>query len=546
MTSCYDRAGRVKSVTGVKAGESARAYVSQASYDSGGGLDRALLGNGRWEDRDYNERKQIISIKLGSTQGAGDLLALGFGYGTTNNNGNVLSQTITRPGFSATQTYTYDAYNRIQKVQEGTDFREFAYKEPGNLYVPSWSTGAGWAPGSFTPASPSWFDGNNRMVNTGLGIGYDAAGNQTAIGGFAFVYDAENRLVSSTLNGVTTTYVYDGEGRRVKKTTGGSTVIFVYDAFGRLAAEYGGTAEAVGTEYLTADHLGSTRLITSSSGAERRCLDYLPFGEPMTQGMGGRGSCYASANEPRVKFTGKERDADTGLDYFGARYFSGAQGRFTSPDVPLADQWETEPQSWNLYSHVRNNPLRFIDPTGRKCVTLDNGTVGDDGQGKMCQAVLDAEKNKKPDVTVSAKGGNQVVAFALNLLFALDSAANSYFTPLTNAMGVRPSYMEPIPVTREFVGQLAAAVVTVGTAIIGPGGAQAPLKLIHSPATLSKTILDGLRKKSTQELIESLRPGLPEALRVKPDGRVMNGNHRLTVLMERGVDVNALPREVVP
>jgi len=71
-------------------------------------------------------------------------------------------------------------------------------------------------------------------------------------------------------------------------------------------------------------------------------------------------------------------------------------------------------------------------------------------------------------------------------------------------------------------------------------------KLIHSPATLSKTILDGLRKKSTQELIESLRPGLQEALRVKPDGRVMNGNHRLTVLMERGVDVNALPREVVP
>jgi len=536
----------VKSVTGVKAGESARAYVSQASYDSGGGLDRALLGNGRWEDRDYNERKQVISIKLGSTQGAGDLLTLGFGYGTTNNNGNVLSQTIARPGFSATQTYTYDAYNRIQKVQEGTDFRDFAYKEPGNLYVPSWSAGAGWAPGSFTPVSASWFDGNNRMVNTGLGIGYDAAGNQTAIGGFTFAYDAENRLVSSTLNGVTTTYAYDGEGRRVKKTTGGSAVIFVYDAFGRLAAEYGGTADPVGTECLTADHLGSTRLITSSTGAERRCLDYLPFGEQMTQGMGGRGSCYADANEPRVKFTGKERDAETGLDYFGARYFSGAQGRFTSPDVPLADQWETEPQSWNLYSHVRNNPLRFIDPTGRKCVTLDNGTVGDDGQGKMCQAVLDAEKNKKPDVTVSAKGGSQVVAFALNLLFALDSAANSYFTPLTNAMGVRPSYMEPIPVTREFVGQLAAAVVTVGTAIIGPGGAQAPLKLIHSPATLSKTILDGLRKKSTQELIESLRPGLPEALRVKPDGRVMNGNHRLTVLMERGVDVNALPREVVP
>jgi RHS repeat-associated protein len=54
-----------------------------------------------------------------------------------------------------------------------------------------------------------------------------------------------------------------------------------------------------------------------------------------------------------------------GLDYFGARYYSGAQGRFTSPDKPFADQFVAEPQSWNLYSYVRNNPLRYIDDDGR-------------------------------------------------------------------------------------------------------------------------------------------------------------------------------------
>lgn len=64
--------------------------------------------------------------------------------------------------------------------------------------------------------------------------------------------------------------------------------------------------------------------------------------------------------------TGKERDSETGLDYFGARYYSGAQGRFTSPDEPLADQHPEGPRSWNLYSYVRNNPLRLIDPTGRE------------------------------------------------------------------------------------------------------------------------------------------------------------------------------------
>lgn len=71
-------------------------------------------------------------------------------------------------------------------------------------------------------------------------------------------------------------------------------------------------------------------------------------------------------------FTGKERDAETGLDYFGARYMSAAQGRFTSPDAPLVDQNPADPQSWNLYSYGRNNPLRFIDPTGNEAVSASD------------------------------------------------------------------------------------------------------------------------------------------------------------------------------
>jgi len=65
------------------------------------------------------------------------------------------------------------------------------------------------------------------------------------------------------------------------------------------------------------------------------------------------------------RFTGKERDGETGLDYFGARYFSANAGRFMSADAPFADQHAADPQSWNLYSYVRNNPLRYTDPTGR-------------------------------------------------------------------------------------------------------------------------------------------------------------------------------------
>jgi RHS repeat-associated protein len=67
----------------------------------------------------------------------------------------------------------------------------------------------------------------------------------------------------------------------------------------------------------------------------------------------------------RSRCTGKERDAETGLDYFGARYFSGAQGRFTSPDPKvLTARHLTSPQKWNKYAYVQNNPLAMVDPNG--------------------------------------------------------------------------------------------------------------------------------------------------------------------------------------
>jgi RHS repeat-associated protein len=64
------------------------------------------------------------------------------------------------------------------------------------------------------------------------------------------------------------------------------------------------------------------------------------------------------------RFTSKEYDNETQFDYFGARYFSGPQGRFTSSDEPLIGQDLSDPQSWNLYSYGLNNPLRFTDPDG--------------------------------------------------------------------------------------------------------------------------------------------------------------------------------------
>lgn len=221
-----------------------------------------------------------------------------------------------------------------------------------------------------TPQTSSWYGTNNRIV----GWGYDSAGNLTSVSGMSrsFSYDAENRQKTATVNSQSSTYSYDADGRRVQSVTPSGTTVYLYGVDGALAAEYSTAANPLsGTRYVTSDHLGSTRLVTTAAGVADKSFDYLPFGDELLSGTAGRGSTFPTAGYPHaptgnsIEFTGKERDSETGLDYFGARYFSGAQGRFTSPDVPLVDQRAQDPQSWNLYSYGRNNPLKYTDPTGR-------------------------------------------------------------------------------------------------------------------------------------------------------------------------------------
>ena len=89
----------------------------------------------------------------------------------------------------------------------------------------------------------------------------------------------------------------------------------------------------------------------------------------MTTTQGGRTTAqgYGMNDGVRQQFTQKERDNETGLDYFGARYYSSAQGRFTSVD-PVIDFKKniSEPQGWNQYQYVLNNPLRYVDPNGQE------------------------------------------------------------------------------------------------------------------------------------------------------------------------------------
>lgn len=433
----YDNGGRPSDVTGTYQSAST-AYAKLAGNDANsqsygyfpnGAVQYMGVGpNALAQQNCQNGLLQITGVRLassGSLTGncvngtSPDILNLALTYGApVSNNGNLSAEQITTndspTALNVTQQFYYDAYNRVSlatetptssapAVSSGSTCanlglvgnvwcQQYGYDAPGNRWVSTnWTSGSNGYPLSpFAPTQQSNYNGNNQLLTTNASTAtYDFAGNQQSLGGFGFTWDAESRLTQSTINSASTSYLYDGEGRRVNKSTtntGGTfNTVYVYDAKGELVAEYSNeAAQASGTEYLTEDHLGSTRLVTTATGGIIKRYDFLPFGEDLTQGIGGRGTNYNAAiaigptqDVVNNKFTGHQRDNETGLDYFGARYFSGAQGRFTSPDwspipqpIPYADL--SDPQTLNLYSYVRNNPLSRTDPDGHCCEEVED------------------------------------------------------------------------------------------------------------------------------------------------------------------------------
>ena len=499
VTYTLDDAGRVKTVSDGTTTYADMPASAGHAYAPDGRLQQMKLGNNLWETRDYHTPgtttllKLVTSDEMTMLPGATERVALGYHYSGTANNGNLMTHTIARPGRTQpwTQTFTYDAANRLQTARETGGYdREFGYDRYGNRWVkphPVKPNNGMTQTDMHEPKYATQFDAaKNQLASPPMVDYYDAAGNQTMYSPYTLAYDAENRLKSMThASSGSGTYLYDGQGRRVKKTwtPGGGTAqdtYYVYDIAGRLAAEYGtGTAPASGTVYPFTDLLGSVRAVTDANGAVIECYDYLPFGRMLSSSDNERStSCHPADPDSSLdsktsqKFTGQVRDGESRLDYFKARYMSAPQGRFLSPDQPLFDQDEYSPQSWNLYAYVRNNPLRYADPSGYKCIELDDGSFADDGTGGGCEeAGVDADGNIEPHrITVTAPRGNVIYSLILNTFFAADAAAQAYFDPLVAAIGVRPSHMEPIPTSTDYTGVAARGGAFVGSIFLGPGG----------------------------------------------------------------------------
>src|SRR6185437_5618578 len=152
-------------------------------------------------------------------------------------------------------------------------------------------------------------------------------------------------------------------------------------------ANIGGEAPLTDTTvtYYISDHLNSARMLLAAAGWPTSSSTFYPFGQEQV----------ATSTPNNYKFTGKERDTESGLDYFGARYYGSSMGRFMSPDPMNAGAEESDPQSWNGYAYVGNNPLANVDPTGEDYYYLGGSQCGQNGVNCDSQGyVLGADGNR--------------------------------------------------------------------------------------------------------------------------------------------------------
>ncbi|HSS22508.1 MAG TPA: RHS repeat-associated core domain-containing protein [Pyrinomonadaceae bacterium] len=370
-------------------------YLDQITYNASGAAKESRLGNGRWETALYNSRLQITQIGLGSSNADTSLLKIQFDYGSAaQNNGALKEQQITASGMAQpiVQSYAYDDLNRLQSSIEtyngGTlSWKQtFSYDRFGNRRFDAANTTV--PSGGLPSVTNPLINTSDNRFSAGQGYLYDKAGSVTQNAqGQRFVYDAEGRQAQffSATNGSTNpdaTYSYDGEAHRVRKTSGPFETIFVYDAMDRLVSEYSNEAPVnSGASYLTADHLGSPRIVTNQSGQVIARHDYRGFGEEVTSAYANRSavSGYGAIDGIRKQFTGYERDTESGLDYAQLRYYDSMYGRFTSVDPLTASATIRNPQTFNRYSYVTNSPYKFTDPLGLFGICPGGGQGGQGG-----------------------------------------------------------------------------------------------------------------------------------------------------------------------
>jgi len=329
-------------------------------------------GNGLNTRYTYDSSLQLAQM-LTTDPNQDNLTMLSLDY-TYDNIGNILQITDERLtpgglGICSTETYQYDWLNRLVSANIAGESYTYSYDAVGNRLAET-KNGV---------TTTYQYDSCNRLVSCQNGLSnmtftYDHTGNLIARivdnETWQYVYDKGDRLVEVAKEQTLGSYSYDTNGRRICQLEGPTKTITVYSGTNPIWEKIsesavqsmhdyiygpGGRVAALtsnGVMYYHNDHLSSTRLVTDTSANVLTTMSYGPFGE--------RAEVYGI--EDKLGFNGKEEDSQTGLYYYCGRYYDPTIGRFIQEDSVTGAFYN--PQSLNKYVYCRNNPLRFIDPTG--------------------------------------------------------------------------------------------------------------------------------------------------------------------------------------
>jgi RHS repeat-associated protein len=230
-------------------------------------------------------------------------------------------------------------------------------------------------PLAYTPIEDNQIEKNTNRFTSATGTTYNEAGMVVADNKFrsmGFSYDAKGRQVKAMKANTSDTFsVYDALGNRVATKVNDVWQFVIYDAFGKLVAEYGTQGEGNGgVNYVFQDRQGSVRASINYNGFVVARFDFTAFGEEVSLGVGLRSLEQGYTGDATTKqgYGLTEKDS-SGQNHTWFRKNENRAGRWTSPDPYNGSMGVDNPQSFNRYSYVENQPTNFVDPSGLQIVT---------------------------------------------------------------------------------------------------------------------------------------------------------------------------------
>ncbi len=392
----YDAGGLLRRIPGV---------IEAIQYTPFNQRTAVTYANGVVGHYRYDNRMRLTTLE--AMRGADPLQLLDYSFDGVSNLLGIVDRRAATGGLptSQTQSFTYDALYRLTSASGGYGQIDYGYDAIGNLVRKTSSTAADQNLGELRYGEGN--AGPHALTSAGaLSYGYDAKGHLIRKGAATYQWNAKEQLTAATTGERQSAYAYNAEGVRVRQrvqqgdvmtTTlyvgenvelrGDRLIFYLFDDEDRVAqiskafnpaqliqgftTPVDGVAPApADLRWYLADHLGGTNLLLDHTGAVLDEQTYYPYGEVRTSQQSG---------QVYYGFTDKELDA-SGLHYYGGRYYDAFSGRFISVDPVV---WEyvgnpqqnegftdylTHPQMVNTYSYATNNPLKYIDPDGRKIV----------------------------------------------------------------------------------------------------------------------------------------------------------------------------------